>query len=187
MQTPVSMSRIHTLWLRMAEIYGHRWTSAYGENAEQGAGLTWSKGLGGLTPRDIANGLSQALLSSDPWPPTLPQFRALCLGVPSLAAVTLAINNRNIATPFERLTWKNLDVYRLRMADANNHHRVIRDAYELAREHVMQGLPMPDAVVTSIAKASPEGRPATAETAALHIALAEKILNDEQAEEESES
>ena len=44
---------MRTLWVRMAEIYGHRWTSSYGDS-ESGAARTWAKGLAGVSPAQLA-------------------------------------------------------------------------------------------------------------------------------------
>ncbi|HEX5464435.1 MAG TPA: hypothetical protein VFW88_06935 [Burkholderiales bacterium] len=66
-------------WRRMAAIFGHRWTSAYGETDEDD---TWLRGLSDLTPQDLADGLHGCVnLQPDDagkvWPPNLPEFRAL--------------------------------------------------------------------------------------------------------------
>lgn len=63
----------------MAEIYGHRWTSNFGDS--HNARVTWQKGLADRTPGQIAEGLRACLDRPDSWPPTLPEFRALCLPV----------------------------------------------------------------------------------------------------------
>lgn len=60
----------------MAGIYGHRWTSSYGESDEDG---TWAVGLSGLTGRDLARGLNDCMKREGEWPPTLPQFRRMCM------------------------------------------------------------------------------------------------------------
>lgn len=71
-----------TLWTRMGEIYGHRWISAYGEygDGERASSTveTWRKGLTGVTPEQIARGLKTCLERGADWPPTLPEFRAMC-------------------------------------------------------------------------------------------------------------
>ena len=41
-----------------------------------GAGAAWRSGP------QLAAGLSACIASADPWPPTLPDFRARCLGIP---------------------------------------------------------------------------------------------------------
>lgn len=76
-----SDTTMRTLWLRMAEFYGHKWTSAYGDGFDESgsAGTTWQKGMVGVTGENIATGLKSCLLRTDPWPPTLPEFRSLCV------------------------------------------------------------------------------------------------------------
>lgn len=57
----------------MCRIYGHKWTSAYGETDDG----TWLKGMSDITPEQVAHGLTECLKRQDPWPPTLPEFRAM--------------------------------------------------------------------------------------------------------------
>ena len=165
-----STTRMRTLWLRMAEIYGHRWTSAYGEDAALGAGNTWEKGLSDCSPKQLANGLSAALVSADPWPPTLPQFRAMCLDIPSLASVVLIIRGRAEPTPFARLVLSHIDSYRLRSTDAEKADRIIRDAYEMSREYVMAGGKLADDPVAAIEHdRAPTSKPADPAVAREHL------------------
>lgn len=61
-------------------MYGHRWTSNYGSEDDG----TWRKGLAGLTPEQIGLGLVKCLErrpapGEEDWPPTLTEFRAMCL------------------------------------------------------------------------------------------------------------
>lgn len=143
--------RIRTLWLRMTECYGHRWTSAYGEDAGAGAGLTWAKGLAKLTPEQLARGITAAIASADPWPPTLPAFRSLCLGIPSLAAVKHELRHgKGIRSPFVRLVWDRIDGYLIARADADRADRMLAEAYQLAAEYVMLGGPMPEPAAAAI-------------------------------------
>jgi hypothetical protein len=131
----------------MAEIYGHRWTSAYGDSTEaDGAAGTWAKGLAGVTPAQLADGLKACLASSDPWPPTLPEFRAMCLGVPSLVSIRAEINGNGDRTPFAILVWQRIDSYQFRMVSAKDADRMLREAYEDAREFVMRGGALPEVV-----------------------------------------
>ena len=132
-----------TLWVRMAEIYGHRWTSSYGDNPNEGAALTWAKGLGGMRPQQLADGLRNCIASADPWPPTLPEFRAMCLDIPSLTFVRQEIRDAGDRSPFTRLVWEKVDSYTYRRSSIEQTDRMIRDAYELAREFVMRGGQVP--------------------------------------------
>lgn len=69
------------LWLKMAEIYGRRWTGSFGVSVDQSH--AWAATLGGLTGEQIAVGLNALVCAGDKqlqdWPPAAPQFRALCL------------------------------------------------------------------------------------------------------------
>lgn len=78
------------LWLKMSEMYGHRWTSSFGELADQNH--SWAKILGGLTGRQLASGLQQLLdrATEFDWPPPANVFRAMCLHVPGLPPVDQA-------------------------------------------------------------------------------------------------
>lgn len=75
-----------TLWLRMTELYGHKWTSVHGELDTSD---TWGKVLFGVSREQLAAGMQACARSDDPWPPSAPEFRALCeagqsnLGIPT--------------------------------------------------------------------------------------------------------
>ena len=62
------------LCVRLAELYGHKWVSQYGETLPE----TWARGLSDMSGADIGNGLIQCLKSGHEWPPSLPEFRAMC-------------------------------------------------------------------------------------------------------------
>lgn len=59
----------------MAKIYGHKWVSNYGETDDG----SWLSGLHDVTPEQVSVGLEQCRINNDPWPPSLPEFRAMCL------------------------------------------------------------------------------------------------------------
>lgn len=151
----------------MTAIYLHRWTSAVGDDCSGVSGDTWSGGLAGLTPEQLGRGLKACVISADPWPPTLPQFRAMCLGIPSFEAVRSEINangrQTEVRTPFAILVWQGVDGFSYWQADAKSAERTLKSAYEAAREFVMTGgeLPQP-----RVAIAAPDGSSAR---------LAEKI------------
>lgn len=125
----------------MADVYGHRWVSSYGADPRSGSGDTWRRGLGGLTPQQLGHGVERCVAGVYAWPPTLGEFRALCLGVPTFAAVRLDTEKRDA---FTVLVWKHLDGYRYRQASADHADRMLREAYDLAREHVMRGGELPE-------------------------------------------
>lgn len=64
------------LWVRLGEIYGHKWASQYGQSRT--AMDTWQRGLRDLTREEISAGLRALLTRDDTWPPSLPEFRQLC-------------------------------------------------------------------------------------------------------------
>lgn len=66
---------VERLWERMTMVYGHKWTSAYGLQDDG----TWLMGLGDVTPEQVGMGLEKCRTSAEPWPPTLPEFRAMCM------------------------------------------------------------------------------------------------------------
>lgn len=139
--TPVSSAEISALWLAMTGIYGHRWTSAYAADPRSGAGDIWARALAGLTPRQIGQGVEACIAGSYSWPPTAPEFRSLCFGIPVFAAVRLDTEKRD---PFTFLVWQHLDGFRYRQASADQADRMLREAYDLAREHVMRGGALPE-------------------------------------------
>jgi hypothetical protein len=65
---------IALLWERMTMIYGHKWTSNFGDKDDG----TWLGGLCDVTPEQVVTGLEKCRTNADPWPPTLPEFRAMC-------------------------------------------------------------------------------------------------------------
>lgn len=143
--TPASSAEIAALWLSMTGIYGHRWTSAYGADPRTGAGEIWARALAGLAPRQIGSGVEACIAGSYSWPPTAPEFRSLCFGVPVFAAVALALQ-ADERDPFATLVWRyaNSDEQRFKLAPADKQERMLRDAYDLAREHVMRGGALPE-------------------------------------------
>lgn len=64
------------LWAAMASIYAHRWTSGYGDSPD----AVQQRVLCGLEWADMRRGLSALVERRDPWPPSLTEFRQLCLG-----------------------------------------------------------------------------------------------------------
>lgn len=171
------------LWVRLVAIYGHRFTSAYGERCDDDAGAltlagdTWQRGLSGISEQAMAAGLQGCLMSADPWPPTLPAFRALCLQVPTLAAVRLRLRTGK-PDGFARMVWQQLDTFAWRQADAVLADRLLRDAYDLTREHVMAGGALPLEPVATLEQEKREHRPAPPEVAEKHIADIAAVLQD---------
>lgn len=157
---------MRTLWVRLSEIYGHRWTSGYGENPNGAAAETWGKGLAGLTGQQLADGLAACIACADPWPPTLPQFRMMCLGIPPLDAVRADTGKQD---GFTRLVWQYLDGHRYRLASADKADKLLQAAYSRAKEAVMRGAELPSAPEALIAHEEQQAAPATRDQVAVHL------------------
>lgn len=135
-------------------MYGHAWHSVHGASPQDEAsgkltvdGDTWAKALSGVTGPQMAHGLAACLSEGAEFPPSAPRFRGMCLGVPTFAAVRMDTKRTE---PFTRLVWQNLDGYLYRHAASDRADKMLRDAYELAREHVMTGGQLPEAAVGEI-------------------------------------
>lgn len=177
----LAATKRRSLWTALAELYGHRWTSSYGDNPDEGAALTWAKVLADMTPQQLADGLTACAKSADPWPPTLPEFRAMCLSIPSLHAVRCELlagqkPAGSVTSPFARLVWQHLDSHRWRMADADRADRLLREAYEAARSHVMAGGKLPEPLQAIAQEPAPKPKPSDPETAKAHLAKLSALL-----------
>ena len=173
-------SLLDNLWVRMAAAFGHAWVSQYGSSPQGVTGDTWSAALSGLNGEQIANGIRAAINEGKEFPPSVGRFKSLCLGVPSYAAVRLELRRREgMLSPFARLTWSNVDSYAFARADSTEADRMLRLAFDTAREHVMQGLPLPpepEALLEPPAK--PERTPAKRETVEREIARLDEVLGE---------
>ncbi len=71
-------------WVKMTEMYGHRWISNYGVEVDQDS--VWGRVLAGLTGVQLATGLFALMERGTEfdWPPPANVFRAMCLEVRSL-------------------------------------------------------------------------------------------------------
>ena len=169
-----SQSSMDQLWRHMAQIYGHKWTSAYTANPAGAAAATWSKGLSGLSGRQLADGLAACIATADPWPPTLPQFRMMCLGIPPFDAVRADAGQQD---GFTRLVWQYLDGHRYRLASAEKADKLLLAAYSRAKEFVMRGGELPATPVAEIEHQVREAVPATREQVAKHMDDIARELN----------
>lgn len=182
----LSSALLDNFWLRMAALYGNTWVSQYGASPDGIGADTWGTVLADLAPAQIAEGLRGASALGRDWPPSAPRFRALCLGIPTLAAVRaedaarIRFRETFDPTPFFRLVWSKIDSYRYKVVDADRADRMLSEAYELASEHVMRGGALPEAPSGLIEAPAPEVRkPASRETVAAACADLEKILGSQ--------
>lgn len=162
---------LDNFWLLMAGQFGHSWTSQYGA-APDGIGAdVWSRSLAGMTGQQVAAGLRATLLLGSDWPPSAGRFRALCLGIPEFAAVRLDLRNAHAARkPFTILTWNFLDAQRYRNANQDKADKLLREAYDEAKAHVMLGGALPQPAVAEIPHTPRPFVPASPETVARAMA-----------------
>ena len=148
----------------MAHRYGHKWVSQYGDDPGSGAAVEWRKTLAGLSPQQIREGLDADVLRGDDWPPSSARFRGMCLGIPGLAFVRPDIDAMERASSFgelprissfARLVWQQIDRYNYRHAGSHDAERMLREAYERACDHVMQGGELPSEPVALLEKPKP--------------------------------
>lgn len=181
----MSSATLDNFWLRMGALFGHTWASQYGVNPNGVSGDTWAAALAGLTGEQIANGLRETLMLGAEFPPSAPLFRALCIGIPTLAATRIEMRaGYPSPSAFTRLVWRFLDGYAYRQSSADKADRLLRDAYALAVDSAMRGEPLPEDVNVFIEPPRPQERaPAKPETAARHLAEIDEILGPKPSDE----
>lgn len=175
---PLPKSVTDELWMRMASRYGHAWVSQYGASPAGIAAAEWRSTLAGMTPEQIREGFKVDSLRGEEWPPSSTRFRAMCLGIPTLAEVSLAFRNKDYDAPFVRLTYQFLDAYRFKNSPWDKADKLLRDAYSLARDHLLAGGELPAKPVALLQREKPqEPKPAAPEVAAEHLAKLAEMLH----------
>lgn len=170
-----SQALLNAFWLGMTEEFGHAWTSQYGTDPNPDS--AWAEALYDVSIDQLKRGIfAMRLLASD-WPPSVGRFRAMCLGIPSLAHVKHELANKK-RSPFVVQVWRYLDSYRFSRANQEDADRMLSDAYYLASEHVMAGGALPDQPAGEIENESEQRKPASEEVARVHIAEIEKLLGE---------
>lgn len=162
----LSQDATDKLWLRMAARYGHSWVSQYGASPDRFAGAEWRLTLAGLTDEQIRAGFDNDRARGGDWPPSSTGFRAMCFGIPSFDSVALKITKKACdMSPFVRLVWMNLDSYTFARVDTSAASRMLRSAYEAAREHVLSGGSLPEPSIAIEPPKPKEHKPASDEVA----------------------
>lgn len=138
----------------MCVMYGGAWASENGEAPQHDdgshtvAGKVWREALAGLGTEQLGEGLRLCLIRHPEWPPKLGQFRELCMGVPALREVRFQLRLPPAGrVPFMRVLAIYLDNFRLSRASDRAADKLLTDAYELAREHILRGDPIPEPVL----------------------------------------
>lgn len=126
------------LWRRMARVYGHRWTTHFGETDDG----TWLAGLRGIAPEHLAEGLRRVIARGDPWPPSLPEFRLVCLGIPKRSlAVTRALNGAS--TPLAERMRQVVGTWDLNHLSEKDLRARLGDAYDTLADEAVAALAPP--------------------------------------------
>lgn len=147
------------------------------------AGDTWGRMLADLTPEQFARGLEACGAGSDGWPPSLPEFRGMCFGIPSLAQVRQELRpGAPVVSAFTRLVYLHLDAWALRHADSREAERMTRDAYGQAYDHVMRGGALPEAPAAVLEDKPEPPKPADPEVARAALAQCRELFGKREAE-----
>lgn len=73
---------VDRLFMVLSANFAHRWSSAFPNDAAISvAKAEWGKRLAGLTNEQISRGLDVLAESGKEWPPSIPEFRGMCLSV----------------------------------------------------------------------------------------------------------
>jgi hypothetical protein len=179
------------LWKRMIAIYGHRWNAPLGPCVDASgrlseSALTWQAGLSGLTLEQIKGGLDALLRNNVEWPPSLPEFRELCLkstgGAPDLAEVVHLLANAasregslvdRYRHPLVLAIAREVDMYALRTASTERAFRMVGPVY---KRLVAEGWPAWPAHAHERPRAIVYQRPANRQAAMEGIAGLRDIL-----------
>lgn len=148
---PTRPDWLRRLWERMIAAYPNRWAPSMGESPQHPdgsltvAGDTWARGLAGLSGQQIARGLEGCLASTSGWPPTLAEFKAKALGIPSFAEVTADSANAGARRmPFTIAVFQRIDMWSYRHAPELVAEKLLKRAYDDAFEATMRGEPLPE-------------------------------------------
>jgi len=74
---PLSEDLTEKLWGLMASMYGHKWVSSFGAKVDPDR--VWASCLKGISEEQIKHGLNRCATECKTWPPSAPEFRALCV------------------------------------------------------------------------------------------------------------
>lgn len=170
-RTSLSDQHLARLWERMAKIYGHRWTTAYGERDDG----TWKQGLVNITAAMIRHGLSRCVKRVEGWPPTLPEFRALCtlsaedLGLPNPGAAyheaAMADRGHSWSHPAVHVAAQAVGLFKLRTLPEAKSWPLFERAYEIVVRRVLAGEQFAAPVPQALEKLPTPARPETVQSA----------------------
>ncbi|MGP9826879.1 hypothetical protein ACT048_20615 [Ectopseudomonas khazarica] len=138
---------LERLWMKMTEMYGHRWTSSFGDNPNPDC--AWATVLQGLNGQQLANGLNILTHKGEEfdWPPPANVFRSLCLetvGLPSEDEAWAQALRGTYAHEAVRIAAKATGTFDLRAARLDNKplRQVFARNYAIVRARAVMGKPL---------------------------------------------
>lgn len=141
-KAPLPETALDLIAATMIAAFGHRWTSIHGDNFAATSGRIWAIELAGLGQRAIARGLDLAVREA--WPPVLADFKGMCIGVLPLTTVRQQRAGKAIdQQPFTVLVGRFISETRWRMGDDVGRDRMLQQAWEQARDHMLAGGALP--------------------------------------------
>ena len=113
----LTSQHIAKLWIELAATYGHKF-KPFGESD----GGTWLRGLRGLSPNQIAHGFNLLIKEMHDWPPSLPEFKKLCIGA----------DDEELEQHIQEYAFKEFDSYYINQMSQDKRDSAIRLAKEPA-------------------------------------------------------
>lgn len=145
--TSTDLGTIARIWMVGLGLWARKWEREYGRtpfderDQPTADALLWARQLAGFDRNTILAALEAFASRGNTWPPNLPELRRACFGLPSFTEAKAAFGDTGNA--FTLLLRRQLDEYLLARADQHRAEAMLRDAYELACQKVMQGEPLP--------------------------------------------
>ena len=146
---PLDDELVALIWRRMIILYDSKFTSKMGLGIDDNGFLTeaasvWGDELSGVELPDLKHGFSQLRLNYPDWPPSVLEFRSLCLsgklvGVPGLdeivsILVTVSVRQGSLSArykhPLALSISKSVDMFALRTASTVIAKSIVKPIYE---------------------------------------------------------
>lgn len=114
----INADLIDQFFIKMAAIYPYKWSGQFAnEESVLIAKEEWHEGLEDLTVEQIKKGLSHCRKNGDQFPPSIPQFRQMCL--PTLEEMNVIeeeeayyqLSNHDYSNPLVHEISKKIDLY----------------------------------------------------------------------------
>lgn len=142
-------------WVKMTEMYGHRWISNYGVEVDQDS--VWGRVLAGLTGVQLATGLFALMERGTEfdWPPPANVFRAMCLevrGLPTEDEAWLQALRGVYGHEAVRIAARETGVFDLKQAELNDKglREVFSRNYAIVKARAAMGKPLDEEIPKAI-------------------------------------